>query len=125
MAFEVMLCNFTAGVEAVSFLHLALPKDERSSPHPTLLDSDTGARMFEVLHSGSWHNRYPGESRIVLDLTGLVSLYDTALAPSLIPVRAGLERYDHRVLGISSDDTSRVMRKLIKVITRPHPIDLS
>lgn len=122
MDFEVMLCNFTAGVEAVSFLHLALPKDERSSPHPTLLDSDTGTRMFEVLHSGSWHNRYPGESRIVLDLTGLVSLYDTALAPSLIPVRAGLERYDHRVLGISSDDTSRVMRKLIKVITRPHPV---
>ncbi|KAG1821194.1 uncharacterized protein BJ212DRAFT_1338201 [Suillus subaureus] len=122
MDFEVMLCDFTAGVEVVSFLYLALPKDERSFPHPTPLDSDTGTRTFEVLHSGSWHNRYPGESRIVLDLTGLISFYDTALAPSLIPVRAGLERCDHRVLGISSDDISRVMRKFIEVITRPHPV---
>jgi hypothetical protein len=122
MDFEVMLCDFTAGVEAVSFLHLALPKDERSFPHPAPLESDTGARTFEVLHSGSWHNRYPGESRIMLDLTGLISFYDTALAPSLIPVRAGLERCDHRVLGISSDDISRVMGKLIEVITRPHPV---
>ncbi|KAG1779228.1 hypothetical protein EV702DRAFT_127389 [Suillus placidus] len=125
MDFEVMLCNFTAGVEAVSFLHLATPKDERSFPHPASLDSDTGARTFEVLHSGSWHNRYPGETRIALDLTGLISLYDTALAPSLIPVRAGLERCDHRLLGISSDDTSRVMSKLNEVITRPHPVGSS
>ncbi|KAG2076636.1 hypothetical protein BDR04DRAFT_1068120 [Suillus decipiens] len=122
MDFEVMLCNFTAGVEVVSFLHLVLPKDERSFPHPTLSDSDTGARTFEVLHSGSWHNRYPGETRIVLDLTGLISFYDTALTPSLISVRTGLERCDHRVLGISSDDISRVMRKLTKVLTRQHPV---
>ncbi|KAG2153941.1 hypothetical protein DEU56DRAFT_951549 [Suillus clintonianus] len=118
---EVMLCDFTAGVEIVSFLHLVLPKDERSSLRPTPLDSDTGARTFEVLHSGSWHNHYPGDSRIVLDLTGLVSLYDTALAPSLIPVRAGLERCDHRVLGISSDDISQVMIKLTEVVSRPDP----
>ncbi|KAG2153940.1 hypothetical protein DEU56DRAFT_907406 [Suillus clintonianus] len=120
---EVMLCDFTAGVKVVSFLHLILPKDERSFPHPTPLDSDTGARTFEVLHSGSWHNRYPGDSRIVLDLTGLISLYDIALAPSLIPVRAGLERCDHRVLGISSDDISRVMKRLTEVITRPDLVD--
>jgi hypothetical protein len=81
----------------------------------------TGVREFEVMHSGSWHNRYPGDSRIVLDLTGLVSLYDIALAPSLIPVRAGLERWDHRVLGISSEDISRVKRKLTEVISRPEP----
>ncbi|KAG1750211.1 hypothetical protein EDB19DRAFT_97419 [Suillus lakei] len=123
MDFEIMLCDFTAGVEVVSFLHLVLPKDEWSFPHPTPLDSDSGARGFEVLHSGSWHNRYPGDSRIVLDLTSLISFYDTALAPSLIPVRVGLERCDHRVLGISPDDISRVMRKLTEVITRPHPVD--
>jgi hypothetical protein len=73
------------------------------------------------MHSGSWHNRYPGDSRIVLDLTSLVSLYDIALAPSLVPVRAGLERWDHRVLGISSEDISHVKRKLIEVISRPDP----
>ncbi|KAG2153939.1 hypothetical protein DEU56DRAFT_429701 [Suillus clintonianus] len=122
MDFEVMLCDFTAGVEVVSFLHLPLPRDDRSFPPPASFDSKTWNRTFEVLHSGSWHNHYPGDSRIVLDLTGLISLYDTVLAPSLIPVRAGLERCDHRVLGISSDDISQVMRKLIEIISRPDPV---
>ncbi|KAG2060803.1 hypothetical protein BDR06DRAFT_947288 [Suillus hirtellus] len=126
MDFEVMLCDFTAGVELVSFLYIRLvPEDEnpfpRSPPSPAPLESDARVRRFEVMHSGSWHNRYPGDSRIVLDLTGLVSLYDIALAPSLVTVRAGLERWDHRVLGISSNDISKVMRKLTEVISRPHP----
>jgi hypothetical protein len=73
------------------------------------------------MHSGSWHNRYPGDSRIVLDLTGLISLYDTALAPSLISVRAGLQRLEHRVLGISSEDISRVMRRVTEIASRPDP----
>ena len=81
-----------------------------------------GIRFFEAMHSGSWHNHYPGDSRIVLDLAGLVSMYDTALVPTLIPVRAGLERYDHRVLGISSEDISRVMRKLTEICSRPDPV---
>ncbi|KAG2361470.1 hypothetical protein BDR07DRAFT_1358925 [Suillus spraguei] len=122
MSFEIMLCDFTANVEVVSFVQLTLPRDDPSSSPSTSLDSDIWVRTFEIFHSGLWQNHYPGDSRIVLDLTGLISLYDTALAPSLISVRTGLERYDHRVLGISSDDISRVMRKLIKVITRPHPI---
>ncbi|KAG2030444.1 hypothetical protein BDR03DRAFT_974581 [Suillus americanus] len=123
MSFEIMLCNFTAGVEVVSFVHLTLPRDDRPFPPPTSLDHYyTWIRSFEFMHSGSWHDRYPGDSRIVLDLTGLVSLYDTALAPSLISVRTGLERCGHRVLGISPDDISRVMRNLIKVVTRPHPV---
>jgi hypothetical protein len=57
----------------------------------------------------------------VLDLAGLVSLYDVALAPSLVPVRVGLERLDHRVLGISSEDISRVKKELIQVIGRSDP----
>ncbi|KAG1905314.1 uncharacterized protein F5891DRAFT_1008756 [Suillus fuscotomentosus] len=123
MDFEVMLCDFTAGVELVSFLYVRLsPKDkDHSPPSPPPLDPNNQVRRFEVMHSGSWHNRYPGDSRIVLDLTGLVSLYDIALAPSLVPVRAGLERWDHRVFGISSNDISKVMRKLTEVISRPHP----
>ena len=74
------------------------------------------------MHAGSWHNHYPGDSRIVLDLTGLISLYDTSLAPSLIPVRADLERCDHRVLGISSEDISQVMKRLTEVVSQPHPV---
>ncbi|KAG2140055.1 hypothetical protein DEU56DRAFT_735341 [Suillus clintonianus] len=120
--FEVMLCDFTAGVEVVSFLHVVIPKEEMPYPRFPPIESDVWVRAFEVTHSGSWHNRYSGDSRIVLDLTGLISLYDTALAPSLIPVRAGLERCDHRVLGISTDDISQVMRKLTEVISRPDPV---
>ncbi|KAG1733653.1 uncharacterized protein EDB91DRAFT_1300049 [Suillus paluster] len=121
MDFEVMLCDFTAGVEVVSFLHVVIPKDEMSypDPGPPPLDSDIWIRSFEVMQSGSWRNRYPGDSRIVLDLTGLISLYDPSLAPSLIPVRAGRERWDHRVLGISSEDISRMMIKLTEVVSRP------
>ncbi|KAG0698834.1 hypothetical protein DFH29DRAFT_877699 [Suillus ampliporus] len=121
MDFEVMLCDFTAGVEVVSFLDVVLPKVEIVYPQPPF-DSDIWIRGFEVMHAGSWRNRYPGDSRIVLDLTGLISLYDTALAPSLVPVRAGLERCDHRVLGLSSEDISRLMRKLTEVVSRPDPV---
>ncbi|KAG1876766.1 hypothetical protein C8R48DRAFT_591191 [Suillus tomentosus] len=111
MDFEVMLCDFTAGVEVVSFLHVrVLWKDNNRDPP-----------RYRPMHSGSWHNRYPGDSRIVLDLAGLVSLYDIALAPSLVPVRAGLERRDHRVFGISPEDISQLMRKLTEVVSRPHP----
>lgn len=81
-----------------------------------------GMRYFEAIHSGSMHNHYPGDSRIVLDLTGLVSLYDTELAPSLVHIRADLERCDHRVLGISSEDISRVMKRLTEIVSRPGPV---
>ena len=58
----------------------------------------------------------------MLDLTGLITLYDTSLAPSLIPIRADLERCDHRVLGISSEDISQVMRRLTEIVSRPNPV---
>ncbi|KAG2064918.1 hypothetical protein BDR04DRAFT_1122220 [Suillus decipiens] len=93
---------------------------------------DLWVRIFEVMHSGSWHNRYPGDSRIVLDLTGLVSLYGIALAPSLVSVRAGIERWDHRVLGISSDDIeysqevlqrARLTQTQLRVTLAPYLLD--
>ncbi|KAG1723566.1 hypothetical protein EDB19DRAFT_1952044 [Suillus lakei] len=60
--------------------------------------------MFEVMHAGSWHNRYPGDTRINLNLAGIVSLYDTTLVPSLVGSRHGQERCDHGVGAISSAD---------------------
>ncbi|KAJ8581241.1 hypothetical protein M405DRAFT_633051, partial [Rhizopogon salebrosus TDB-379] len=124
MDFEVMLCDFTAGVKVVSFLNVTPPWRGKvlMFPHIPPPYSDALVRQFEVMHAGSWHNHYPGDSWIVLDITGLISLYDTELAPSLIPVRADLERWDHRVLGISSEDISRVMRRLTEVVSRPSPM---
>jgi len=56
---------------------------------------------------------YPGDSRIVLDLTGRISLYGTALVPSLILVRTGLEWCAHLWLRLSSE----VMVRLAKIVS--------
>ena len=54
-----------------------------------------------------------------MDLAGLVSFYDTQLVPSLVAVRAGQERWDHRLRNISNEDLSAVKSKLEAVLTRP------
>ena len=53
-----------------------------------------------------------------MDLAGLVSFYDTQLVPSLIPIRADQERWDHRVRNISNEDLSAVKSRLEAVLTR-------
>ncbi|KAG1733926.1 uncharacterized protein EDB91DRAFT_1299648, partial [Suillus paluster] len=116
MDFEVMLCDFTAGLEVVSWSDLASPV---TVPSKSLYLS-----MFEVMHAGSWRNRYPGDTRINLDLAGIVSLYDTTLAPSLVASRAGQERCDHRVQGISSADIEVVRRSVSRTLEQHHS-DLS
>ncbi|KAJ6602475.1 hypothetical protein DFH09DRAFT_1068876 [Mycena vulgaris] len=60
----------------------------------------------------TWHDSYPGETRIHLDLTHLISLYDVALAPSLIAGRVGQDRREHRVLGIDKRDTDAVVQRV-------------
>ncbi|KAG6326224.1 hypothetical protein ID866_12865, partial [Astraeus odoratus] len=112
---EVMLCNFTSGVRVVSFSKLAnpdpykLPPQDSSRPFP---------RLFESVHAGSWYNRFPGDTRIKLDLTGLISFYDTELVPSLVAERFGKERWDHRLLNISDDDILKVKVRLTEGLTR-------
>jgi hypothetical protein len=71
------------------------------------------------MHSASWRENYPGETRIELDFSGLISFYDAALVPSLVPRRVGLERWDHRVGGISSGDIERVQDRLSQALVRP------
>ncbi|KAG1756855.1 uncharacterized protein EDB91DRAFT_39439 [Suillus paluster] len=122
MDFEVMLCDFTAGVEVVSWSNLAslvVPVSTISRIPNIFMD-----RMFEVMHAGSWHNRHPGDTRINLDLAGIVSLYDTTIAPSLVGSRAGQERCDHRVQGISSVDMEVVRRSVSRALER-HQGDFS
>ncbi|KAJ7198832.1 hypothetical protein GGX14DRAFT_469051 [Mycena pura] len=113
MDFEIMLCDFTSGVEVVSMANLASP--EPGSPRTP------SPAIFEVVQSGSWHNRYPGDRRIKLDLTRLVSFYDTVLVPSLIESRFSQERWDHRLLGISADDVTMVMERLREAYAAPPP----
>ena len=75
--------------------------------------------MSQPVIAGSWHNRFPGETRIQLDLAGLVSFYDTQLVPSLVANRAGQERWDHRVRNTSNADLSAVKSRLENILTRP------
>ncbi|KAJ7504960.1 hypothetical protein B0H11DRAFT_450325 [Mycena galericulata] len=106
MDFEVMLCDFFNGVELLSADYLSAWR-EGSAREPL---------VFGTILSGSWHTRYPGETRVHLDLTKLISFYDTSLAPSLIPDREGKERWDHRVLGISAPDLAVVKERLQNVL---------
>ncbi|KAG2105877.1 uncharacterized protein F5147DRAFT_838049 [Suillus discolor] len=113
--FEIMICDFTSHMEVVSFLNIESTRIVRGSPD----DPTTVHHIFDILHSASWRENYPGETRIILDFSGLVSFYDTALVPSLVPRRVGLERWDHRVGGISSEDIERVQHRLDQALVRP------
>ena len=125
-----MLCDFTSGVSVVSFANLVSRGDILLGMN---MGSSTGfharevlswlftadAVSFEVMNSGSWHNQFPGETRIRLDLAGLISFYDTQLVPSLVDIRAGQERWDHRVQNISSEDLSTLKSRLEEILVRP------
>ncbi|KAG1827391.1 uncharacterized protein BJ212DRAFT_49839 [Suillus subaureus] len=119
MNFEVMVCDFTSHMEVVSFLNLESTRIGYGSPTDLPQDPNTVHHVFEIMHSASWREMYPGETRIMLDFSGLVSFYDTALVPSLVPQRVGLERWDHRVEGISSEDIERVQDRLAQALVRP------
>ncbi|KAJ7485239.1 hypothetical protein B0H11DRAFT_2173093 [Mycena galericulata] len=102
--FEIMLCNFSDGVKITTLSRL---QDEVCDPHC----------IYSLIHSGGWHDRYPGETRIQLDLAHLISLYDVALVPSLISHRVGQDRRAHRVFGIDQRDIEAV---IARVRTIPH-----
>ena len=78
-----------------------------------------GFITFEVIDAGSWHNRFPGETRVQLDLAGLVSFYDTQIVPSLVAIRAGQKRWDHRVQNVSSKDLLAIKSRLEAALIRP------
>ncbi|KAJ3771840.1 hypothetical protein FB446DRAFT_738734 [Lentinula raphanica] len=67
---------------------------------------------YDLFFPGSWHRYYPGDTRIQLDLTRLISFYDTELVPSLVAERYGKERIQHRLLGISPEDLHTVVWKV-------------
>ncbi|KAG1831853.1 hypothetical protein EV424DRAFT_1534110 [Suillus variegatus] len=112
---EIMICNFTSHMEIVSFLNLESIRTGTSTDPPPV----TARHVLELMHSASWRENYPGETRIMLDFSGVVSFYDTALVPSLVQHRVGLDRWDHRVAGISPEDIERVQDRLAQALARP------
>lgn len=133
MNFEVMLCKFEEGVEIVSFSQLAnaspgsqnsLPAGDSSEGSVSDLAVDDNwdgpgpnpavtIRNFELMLSSSQYNQYPGDTRIQLDLTRLVSFYDPDLAPSLLQARSTLEgRWLYDLAKIEPQDIDTLHRKL-------------
>src|SRR6266404_5749099 len=131
-----MLCDFQNPIEVITFLDV-IPKDERTSPRnipgfpgpqpifgPPKLPSGwrgsppTLARStFEGYSAGSWHGRAPGETRVRLDYSGLVTFYDSSLS-SLVEARYGQDRSLYRLEGISALDSNRVRMEMEDVLTR-------
>ncbi|KAF9072003.1 hypothetical protein BDP27DRAFT_1445989 [Rhodocollybia butyracea] len=135
MNFEVMLCDFGSGVETVSFLQLANASPSHKQPtddSPPDPEAETDRwiseghnpavtiRNFELMHSSSRYNQYPGDTRIRLDLTRLVSFYDPELAPSLTQVRAQElkgNRWLYDLLKIEPQDIDILHRKLREALS--------
>lgn len=116
---ELMLCNFTEGVRTSSFLQLSTAYD--SDRHPPLPGYPLSPRAFEVLNAGAWHNHYPGDTRIKLDISRLISFYDASLAPSLIKKRRSQQRWQHQLQGISRPDVRAIMHRLTDYLAGDFP----
>ena len=113
-----MTCDFDAGKELVSESELIshgndseVPPGWRGSGH------SRASASFETLNSGVWHNRSPGETRIKIDYSRVVSFFDPALS-SLIDARAGKPREGFRLNEISEADTQYVLDQITDIFTR-------
>ncbi|KAG1903804.1 uncharacterized protein F5891DRAFT_1171095, partial [Suillus fuscotomentosus] len=79
MNFESMICNFDSHIEVASFLNLERTRLSGGNPELPEDPNTKVHRAVEITRSASWHDHYPGETRIMLDFSGLVSFCDTAL----------------------------------------------
>ncbi|KIJ89708.1 hypothetical protein K443DRAFT_51554, partial [Laccaria amethystina LaAM-08-1] len=119
--FEIMLCDFANGVEVVSHLNLDPGKDAHpGDPEPELLSSlflsPTYVLQYRSIEAGRWHNTYPGETRVKLDLSRLISFYDTNLFPSLVFARFGQERWKHRLQELNTVDLKTFQARLLEIL---------
>jgi len=141
--FEVMICDISDGLEVVTLLNL-LPKNATMPRRRPPVDRPNGPRLpppppfphpeppppgwrgsllseiigfFEAHVAGGWHDHAPGETRVHLDYSGLVTFYDTTLS-SLVDARRGKDRLHHRLEQISPADVERVLTELRSVLTR-------
>jgi len=139
-----MICDFNAGMELVSESKIvphALPEDRfqsdfihpfqrgpppRRPPQNPTLELPPGWRgsvrsgisvAFEVFSSGMWHNRPPGETRIKIDFSRVVSFFDPVLS-SLVEARAGKSREEFRLDEMSKADSKYIRDQLVDVFTR-------
>lgn len=112
-----MLCDFSKRVEVASFLNLVPVR----SLDITIRDNEEMLLLQRInaIDAGHSHNRFPGETRAKLDLTRLISLYDTEMFPSLVETRYRKERWDHRIWKLGKEDKQTLLRRLDEVTAVP------
>jgi hypothetical protein len=71
-----------------------------------------------AIYAGFRNNFYPGDTRIRLDHSRMVSFYDPELAPSLVRARWGKNRLEHRILGIAPEDARRVKSRVEELLAQ-------
>ncbi|THU97395.1 hypothetical protein K435DRAFT_796522 [Dendrothele bispora CBS 962.96] len=135
MDFEVMLCDMSSGMEVVSFSNLAHSANPKSisMSMPEEIEAATSdsnprvtIRNFELVHSASQHNAFPGEMKVRLDLDGFVSFYDRSLVKTSFEddgvheegktLRTSADRWKHRVKDVSKEDMMRVIERMEEVL---------
>ena len=130
-----MICDFNSGIELVSnsesgwgripgkgFGTISMGPSNRAlrlqppphHPAPQLPPGWRGSARsslstyFEVLNSGMRHNLSPGETRIKIDYSRVVSFFDPAFS-SLVEARTGKDREEFRLDEISEVYTEYVL----------------
>ena len=121
---EIMLCDFTAGVKPISFLNIVkspnraatppgVPPDYQNLPYTIKMDREFDRpESVRAVEAGSWANRFPGELRIKINYSRLISFYDADLFPSLQNNRSGKERWDHSLKAVSKEEVEIFLDKV-------------
>ncbi|KAG8814283.1 hypothetical protein FRC18_002031 [Serendipita sp. 400] len=73
---------------------------------------------IELLLAAAWNNHNPGEIRVKLDYSRLVTFYDPTFT-SLVKARKGLDRNHHRLLSLSPVDYHTALARLDEDLSRP------
>jgi hypothetical protein len=86
-------------------------------PPPSMLAIYRNEVFFpSAIYAGLRNNFYPGDTRIRLDYSRMVSFYDPELAPSVTRARWGKNRLEHRIRGITPEDARRVKSRVILLL---------
>ncbi|MBW0496029.1 hypothetical protein O181_035744 [Austropuccinia psidii MF-1] len=139
VGFEVIWCDFTMGLELIRRINITDPFSSPGYGFPPTPDSPDRAPEFpagglsvfpsspfaitapwEWQRSATWHYESPGEARVQLDYSSMVSFYDgvDSLARKRIQDHTVANRREQRLLGISPSDVKVVQARLRKILAQ-------
>ena len=125
-----MACDFDAGLKLVSGSEIISHTHNPLLPNPRLLAPEVPlppgwrgsprsgiSNSFESANAGMWHSRPPGETRVKIDYSRVISFFDPALS-SLVEARTGKLREHFRLDGISEADSRYIRDQVTDVFSR-------